>query len=129
MVSGMEITKNGQLSQPFKSVGELRSTMQLVHSDVCGPMQTESIGVFRDDDYSRCFAVYFMRNKSEVLEKFKEFEASATNESSQRIGGTLRTDNGGEYVAHEFKAYLKSKGMNLSSLYRTHLSKMELLKE
>ena len=98
-------------------MGELRSTrkLQLVHSDVCGPMQTESFGgqkyfVTFIDDYSRCCAVYLMRNKSEVLEKFKEFEASATNESNQRIG-TLRTDNGGEYVAHEFEAYLKSKGI------------------
>ena len=32
--------------KPFKPVGEIRSTrkLQLVHSDVCGPMHTESIG-------------------------------------------------------------------------------------
>ena len=31
---------------PFKPVGEIRSTekLQLIHSDVCGPMSTESIG-------------------------------------------------------------------------------------
>ena len=42
--------------------------------------------------------------------KFREFEASATNECGQTIG-TLRTDNGGEYVSKEFEAYLKSKGI------------------
>ena len=32
--------------KPFKSAGDIRSTrkLQLVHRDVCGPMQTESIG-------------------------------------------------------------------------------------
>ena len=45
-----------------------------------------------------------------MLEKFKEFEASITNESDRRIG-TLRTDNGCEYLSGEFKEYLKSRGI------------------
>ena len=103
--------------KPFKSVGGIRSTrkLQLVHSDVCGPMQTESIGGKRYlvtfiDDYSRCCAVYFLRKKSEVLSKFKDFESIVTYEYEQSIG-SLRTDNGGEYVSREFEAYLKSKGI------------------
>ncbi len=94
---------------PFKSIGEIRSTrkLQLVHSDVCGPMQTESIGGCRYyvtfiDDYSRCCNVYFMERKSEVLEKFREFETAG-------VTGTLRSDNGGEYLSEEFKQYLKTK--------------------
>ena len=88
--------------------------LQLIHSDVCGPID-ESIGGKRYfvsfiDDYSRCCAVYFMSSKAEVFERFKEFEAITTNESGQRIG-TLRTDNGGEYVSKEFEAYLTSKGI------------------
>ena len=129
MVTGMKLPKEAQLSfcegcvegkmhrQPFKSVGESHHSsrkLQLVHSDVCGPMD-KSLGGKRYfvsfiDDYSRCCAVYFINNKSEVFEKFKEFEASTTNESEQCIG-TLRTDNGGEYVSKEFEAYLKSKGI------------------
>ena len=62
------------------------------------------------DDYSRCVKVYFMKHKSEVLQKFKEFEASATNEAVCKIG-TLRTDNGGEYMSSEFENYLKKKGI------------------
>ena len=39
-----------------------------------------------------------MKQKSEVLDKFKELEAEVTNETGLSIG-TLRTDNGGEYVS------------------------------
>ena len=62
------------------------------------------------DDYSRCCQVYFMRHKSEVLHKFKKFEALATNESGLSIG-ILRTDNEEEYVSKEFEEFLKSKGI------------------
>ena len=101
----------------FPTREEIRSShkLQLVHSDVCGPMQTESFGGARyfvtfTDDYSRCCAVYFMKQKLEVLEKFKEFEAAATNEAGRSIG-ILRTDNGGEYLSTEFQDYLKAKGI------------------
>ena len=103
--------------KPFKSVGEIKSTrkLQLIHSDVCGPMETQSIGGHRYfvtfiDDYSRCCAVYFIKHKSEVFEKFKEFEAVTSNESGESIN-TLRSDNGGEYLSTEFEIYLKSKGI------------------
>ncbi|CAB3985390.1 Retrovirus-related Pol poly from transposon TNT 1-94 [Paramuricea clavata] len=76
--------------KPFLAREEIRSShkLQLVHSDVCGPMQTESFGGARyfvtfTDDYSRCCAVYFTKQKLEVLEKFKEFEAAATNEAGR----------------------------------------------
>ena len=53
---------------------------------------------------------YFLRHKSEVLEKFKELEAVTTVDSGQRVG-TLRTDNGGEYLFNGFKAYFEPKGI------------------
>jgi hypothetical protein len=108
----------GKMSRkPFKPVGEIKTTrkLQLVHSDVCGPMSVQSFGGSRYfvtfvDDYTRCVKVYFMKHKSQVLEKFKEFEAAATNEAGCKIG-TLRTDNGGEYMSSEFEKYLKEKGI------------------
>ena len=100
--------------KPFKPVGKIRSTQRLqrIHSDVCGPMPTESIGghkyfVTVIDDYSRCCKVfYLLRNKSQVLERFKEFEALVTNECGNKIGA-LRSDNGGEYISKDFEDYLK----------------------
>lgn len=97
--------------KPFPVIEKIPSfhKLQLVHSDVCGPMQTESFGgakyfVTFTDDYSRCCT----KQKSEVLEKLKEFEAAATNEAGRSIG-TLRTDNGGEYLSRESEDYLKEK--------------------
>ena len=71
----------GKMSrQPHQSVGEicLVRKLQCVHSDVCGLMPTASIGGKRYfvtfiDDYTRCCRVYFIRSKSEVFEKFREF--------------------------------------------------------
>ena len=51
-----------------------------------------------------------MKHKSEVLEKFKEFEVTTTNAAGRAIG-TLRTDNGGEYLSSAFQNYLKEKGI------------------
>ena len=45
--------------------------LQLVHSDVCGPMNMNSIGGSKyvlsfTDDYTKYVTVYFLKNKSEV---------------------------------------------------------------
>ena len=87
-----------------------------MHSDVCGPMPTDSIGgnkyyVTFIDDFSRCCAVSFLKSKSEVPDKFKEYEARVVNDCGKGIW-TLRSDNGGEYLSKEFRSYLKSKGIH-----------------
>ena len=100
----MKIPKRAELSfcegcvegkmqrKPFKPVGEIRSTrrLQCVHSDVCGSMPTESIGgakyfVTFIDNYWQCCGVYFMQHKSEVLDKFKVFEAATATDCRQPI--------------------------------------------
>ena len=130
MVKGIELSKSAELSfcekcvegkisrKGFKPSGKIHSTrkLQRVHSDVCGPMPTDSIGGKRYfvtfiDDYTRCCKVYFMKNKSEVSERFKEFELITTNECGLSVG-TLRSDNGGEYLSKEFESYLQSKGIH-----------------
>ena len=96
----------------------VRSTrkLQLIHSDVCGPMPVESLGgpryfVTFIDDYSRCCMVHFMKHKSEVMNKFKEFEVIVTNDCDHKIGALRMTDSGGEYISSEFHTYLKSRGI------------------
>ena len=100
--------------KPFKSTGA-RSTkdlLELIHSDVCGPMPTASIGgakyfVTFIDDFTRYCFVYFMNSKTEVVEKFKEFKHLVEN---QRIKA-LRTDTGLEYVNSHLSRILKNNGI------------------
>jgi hypothetical protein len=58
--------------------------LELVHSDVFGPMSVPSLGgslyyVSLINDFSRKTWIYFLRKKSEVLEKFKEFKYLVEN--------------------------------------------------
>ena len=78
-------------------------------------MQENSLGGSRYfvtfiDDKSRFTAVYFMKTKDQVLEKFKEYEVMVTNMTEKKIK-ILRSDNGGEYTSKEFSNYLKEKGI------------------
>ena len=58
--------------------------LQIVHGDLCGPMESVSLGgnkyfVTFIDDLTRCSKVYFLKHKSEVFEAFKQYEAEMTN--------------------------------------------------
>ena len=50
------------------------------------------------DYFSRKTWIYFLKAKSEVFEKFKEFKSLIENLSDKKIK-TLRSDNGGEYTS------------------------------
>ena len=106
-----------QHRNPFPKASATRAAevMTTIHSDVCGPINVESLGkskyfVTFIDDMSRYTHVYFLKHKSEVLEKFKEFVNLTTNETGNQVK-ILRTDNGGEYCSHEFAEYMKEKGI------------------
>ena len=106
-------------SIPKKSFSRSSKPLELIHSDVCGPLQTPSHGgskyfVSFTDDYSRYSTVYFMKNKSEVLSKFKEFMNVTENKTGHRIQrvNTIRSDNGGEYTSDEFNRFCMEIGID-----------------
>jgi hypothetical protein len=83
--------------------------LQLVHSDLCGPLSSPSFfgcNYFLTfiDDFSRCTWVYFLKLKSEVFDKFLAYKALVEKQSGHQIQ-RLRTDNGGEYVNNNFTNY------------------------
>ncbi|KAM1485555.1 hypothetical protein TB1_036396 [Malus domestica] len=89
--------------------------LELIHSDVCGPMRTTTISGNRYfltfiDDYSRMCWVYFMRFKSEVFTIFKKFKAMVELQSGYQIK-RLRSDRGGEYTSHEFNVFCEDVGL------------------
>ena len=70
-----------------------KDKLQLVHTNVCGPMQTQSFGgssyfITFTDDYSRYCKTYFLRKKSEAL---KEFKVAIEKETGMNIKA-LRSD-------------------------------------
>ena len=57
-----------------------KEILELIHSDMFGHVPIPSLGksvyyVSFIDDYSRNTWIYFLRKKSEVFDKFKEFKA------------------------------------------------------
>jgi hypothetical protein len=83
-----------------------KDILDLIHSDVCGPMTVASLNgylyyVLFIDDHSRKTWIYFLKNKDGVLAKFQEFKAQVENLTRRKIK-VLRSDNGGEYTSKEF---------------------------
>ena len=100
------------MKNPFpKSDTTTKGTLELTHSKVCGPMPSISLSGYEYyvtfiDYYSRKTWIHFLKNKSEVFRKFKEFKALIENISEKRIK-ILMTYNGGEYTSKEFEAFCK----------------------
>ena len=102
---------------PFPGGGRKRADapLDLVHSDVCGPIGTESLSgakyfVTFVDDKTHYTWVYVLKAKSEVFCKFLEWKSLVERMSDRQLK-ILRTDNGGEYTSNEFENYLKAEGI------------------
>lgn len=103
-------------AMPNSATHRASKILELVHSDVCGPMNTTSLGgakyfVTFIDDYSRFTVVKLMKAKSEVIEHFIAYRNWAENITNQRIK-VLRSDNGDEYVSKEFDQLLSQSGIS-----------------
>ena len=83
--------KGKNIKNPFsKSETKTKGTLELIRSYVCGPMSSTYLSGFEYyitfiDDYSRNTWIYFLKEKSEVFEKFKGFKALIENISNKRI--------------------------------------------
>ncbi|CAJ2656475.1 unnamed protein product [Trifolium pratense] len=118
--------KQQKQSAPKKSSWRASTKLELVHSDICGPISPESNGKKRyfitfTDDMSRKTWIYFMYEKSEALTMFKKFKALVENECKQAIQ-CLRTDRGGEYTSSVFNEFCDSHGIRrqLTAAYTPH---------
>jgi len=98
--------------QPFKSsTTREKEPLSLVHLDICGPINVESAGGARYfvtfiDDYSRYTITVMLRNRSDVIQAFKDYKQKMENLTNRRIK-KLRTNNDKEYVFKEFSDFLK----------------------
>ena len=94
----------------------LRATriLELVHVDLAGPMEVSTLGgshyyMLLVDDYSRKKWVYFLCRKADALSHFQQWLALVETQAQCKLS-SLRSDNGGEFVA--FDGFLASKGIH-----------------
>ncbi|CAB0004504.1 unnamed protein product [Nesidiocoris tenuis] len=101
---------------PVREVPENLEVLEIIHSDVCGPMRNTSPGgskyfVTFTDEKTRYSRVYFLKNKNEVLENFKIYKNEVENFTGKKIK-FFQTDNGkGEYCNRVFDQFLQENGI------------------
>ncbi|CAA7049764.1 unnamed protein product [Microthlaspi erraticum] len=91
--------KQSRKSFPKKSQTKTQAKLEIVHTDLCGPMQHKYLEGSRYfllflDDYTDMCWVYFLRQKSETFLAFKNCRAVVEKQSDCTIK-TLRSDGGG----------------------------------
>ena len=104
---------------PHNSDGVYRSSYpgRLVHGDIVGPFKTSAIGSFQYalvlvDDHTRYKFVRFLKKKSDALKEMRLFVANFNaklnvgNSAQARSVGSLKLDNAGEFLSHQFKEFL-----------------------
>lgn len=108
-----------QTRLPFPSKNGTRSNriLQLIHSDVCGPIAIPAYDgskyfVTFTDDFSRASTVFCIERKSDVFSKFKEYVSMSESLHGCAIA-KLKADNGGEYISAEMKRFCTEKGIQL----------------
>jgi len=90
------------------------SVLELVHMDLMGPVQTESLSgkkyiLVLVDDYSRFTWVRFLREKSEAAESFKILALQLQTEKGNLV--QIRSDHGGEFQNEEFEKFCRIQGI------------------
>ena len=88
---------------------------EIVYSDLCGPMRTNSQGGARYfmtiiDDHSRWCHVYFLKSKSEASAKFIEYKKFVENQTGLQIKA-FHSDNGKEFCNSVMDTLLKKSGI------------------
>ena len=132
MVTGMDISasacKSAQTDvcypcvlakQPRASFPSSQSVstvpLQLMHMDVCGPVEPPSLGGNRYfatflDDYSKLSVVRLLSHKSQVADVVKQVLPLLEGISGHTVK-VVRSDRGGEYVNKDLTSYFASKGV------------------
>lgn len=109
--------KMARKSFPRKSESRTSSILDLIHTDLCGPMQTQTPGKKRYiltiiDDYSRYTEVFLLRSKDETAGYIKDYIQKVKTQFDKRPK-FIRSDQGKEYINAELKTFLKQEGIQV----------------
>lgn len=100
---------------PQESLNKSEKVMDLIHTDLCGPMQTETPSkkkyfLTMIDDFSRYTVVYLLNNKSEVYSKFVQYIENMKTQKGVKPK-CIRSDRGGEYISKDIKELFIKEGI------------------
>jgi transposase InsO family protein len=111
---GCELGKSTR--KPFPASSKTTNKiLEVVHSDLAGPMQMPSIqgssyiATFVDD-HSRHTVVYFLKSKNQFAAALQKFLSWAETQTSNKLRA-LHSDRGGEYMAANVKDILSQRGI------------------
>nr|GEY82273.1 retrovirus-related Pol polyprotein from transposon TNT 1-94 [Tanacetum cinerariifolium] len=81
--------KHARSSFPKVATSRAMEPLQLIHTDLCGPITPSSHGknhyfILFIDDFSRKTWVYFLKEKSQAFEAFKTFKAMVEKEKERK---------------------------------------------
>jgi hypothetical protein len=102
---------------PFHSSETERAPtfLDLIHSDVCGPVPTltphgKRYFIVFLDDHSHALDLQLLASKDQALEAWRTLRARWENMSGLRVK-IFRSDNGGEFINAAFTAHLEEVGI------------------
>ena len=87
---GFIFGKQQKESFPLGKSYRARDQLEIVHSDICGSMQTTSIGgntyfLTFNEDFSRKTWIYFLKHKSDTLGSFQQFKSLVEKHSGYDV--------------------------------------------
>lgn len=103
--------------QPFPKTAEKWTTqpLQLIHSDLAGPIDPVSAGGSRYvltliDDYSRFTRVFLLQVKSDAAKRIQEYVREMETKYGRKPQ-IIRSDNGGEFTGHVLREFYRKEGI------------------
>ncbi|XP_073036620.1 uncharacterized protein [Primulina eburnea] len=108
--------KQTHVSHPMLPIPGTTRCLELLHMDLMGPMEVESLGGKKYsfmcvDDFSRFSWVNFIKEKSDTFEVFKNLITRITNLHSLKII-RIRTNHGKEFENRSFSSFCDRKGIS-----------------
>ncbi|KAK2419944.1 putative mitochondrial protein [Trifolium repens] len=110
-----QIGKQVRMSHPMLEHQTTSKVLELLHMDLMGPMQVESLGGKRYvlvvvDDFSRYTWVNFIREKSDAFDVFKELCIQIQREKGSNVI-RIRSDHGREFENSKFDDFCAAEGI------------------
>lgn len=106
-----------QTRRPFPSQSNYRAktSLELVHIDLCGPITPPTAGgnkffLLLVDDFTRMMWIYLLKSKDEALKMVKKFKLQVEKGTEKRVK-MLRSDRGGEFCSRLFEEFCDENGI------------------